>query len=82
MSKIFFDTNLFIYMVEESGERSLRVRAIVERMSERRDELLTSTLRKIASLPDSAFLYRQWWGNDRQHVHAVAWSGLRGDGRT
>ncbi len=44
MSRIFFDTNLFIYMVEESGDRAARVRKILERMSERRDELLTSTL--------------------------------------
>jgi predicted nucleic acid-binding protein len=44
LSKIFFDTNLFIYVVEESGERAVRVRGILERMSERRDELLTSTL--------------------------------------
>jgi predicted nucleic acid-binding protein len=44
LSKIFFDTNLFIYMVEASGERAARVRGILERMSERRDELLTSTL--------------------------------------
>ena len=44
MSRIFFDTNLFIYMLEDAGERATRVRRIVERMSERRDELLTSTL--------------------------------------
>ncbi len=44
MSRIFFDTNLFIYMIEDTGERAARVRRIVERMSERGDELLTSTL--------------------------------------
>ena len=44
MSRIFFDTNLFIYMLEDSGERSASVRRLVARMSERRDELLTSTL--------------------------------------
>jgi len=44
LSKIFFDTNVFIYIVEESGNRGARVRKILERMSERRDELLTSTL--------------------------------------
>src|ERR1700687_852431 len=44
LSRIFFDTNVFIYMVEESGNRGARVRKILERMSERRDELLTSTL--------------------------------------
>jgi uncharacterized protein len=44
MSRVFFDTNLFIYLVEGHGERSNRVRDILERMSERRDELLTSTI--------------------------------------
>ena len=44
MSRIFFDTNLFIYLLEDSDERSARVRSILGRMSERRDELLTSTL--------------------------------------
>jgi len=44
MSRIFFDTNLFIYMLEGTGERSARVRHILERMSERRDTLLTSAL--------------------------------------
>ena len=44
MSRIFFDTNLFIYLLEDRGARGARVREIVERMSERRDELLTSTL--------------------------------------
>jgi predicted nucleic acid-binding protein len=44
MSRIFFDTNLFIYLLEDTGERGARVSEIVERLSERRDELLTSTL--------------------------------------
>lgn len=44
MSRIFFDTNLFIYLLEDAGERGTRVNEIVERLSERRDELLTSTL--------------------------------------
>jgi predicted nucleic acid-binding protein len=44
VSRIFFDTNLFIYMVEEAGERAARIRGILERMSKRHDELLTSTL--------------------------------------
>jgi len=25
------------------------------------------------TLPASASHYRQWWANDRKHVHAVAW---------
>lgn len=44
MSRVFFDTNIFIYMIEELGPRGDRVRAILERMSQRRDELVTSTL--------------------------------------
>jgi predicted nucleic acid-binding protein len=44
MSRVFFDTNLFIYLVEGQGERSNRVRSMLERMSERRDELLTSAM--------------------------------------
>ena len=44
MSRIFFDTNLFIYLLEDAGERGKRVEAMVERISERRDHLLTSTL--------------------------------------
>jgi predicted nucleic acid-binding protein len=44
MSRVFFDTHLFIYLVDGQGERSARVRNILERMSERRDELLTSAM--------------------------------------
>src|SRR4029077_20889629 len=44
MSRIFFDTNLFIYLLEDSGQRGSTVSAILERISGRRDELLTSTL--------------------------------------
>jgi predicted nucleic acid-binding protein len=44
MSRIFFDTNLFIYLLEDSRERGSKVSGILERISGRRDELLTSTL--------------------------------------
>jgi predicted nucleic acid-binding protein len=44
VSRIFWDTNLFIYLLEGSGERSPVVRHLLERMIERRDELLTSSL--------------------------------------
>jgi len=43
MSRVFFDTNLFIYFLEDDGERGARVTEILERLSERQDELLTST---------------------------------------
>jgi predicted nucleic acid-binding protein len=44
MSRIFFDTNLFIYLLGDSGERGAAVGDLVERISERRDEMITSTL--------------------------------------
>ena len=44
MSRVFWDTNLFIYLLEDNGERSRRVVSIRERMLERADELCTSTL--------------------------------------
>ena len=44
MRKIFFDTNLFIYLLEDSGKRGQLVAEIVERISKRKDQLLTSTL--------------------------------------
>jgi uncharacterized protein len=44
MSRVFFDTNLFVYLVEGHGSKADRVKEILQRMSERRDELLTSTM--------------------------------------
>ena len=44
MSKIFWDTNLFVYLFEDKGELTDRVAALRERMVERNDELLTSAL--------------------------------------
>jgi predicted nucleic acid-binding protein len=44
LSRIFFDTNLFIYLLEDFGELGKRVSDLMHRMSERRDQLLTSTL--------------------------------------
>lgn len=44
MSRIFWDTNLFIYLLEDYGAESARVAALRERMLERGDELCTSTL--------------------------------------
>ena len=44
MSRIFWDTNLFVYLLEDKGEPTERVVALRERMIERKDELLTSTL--------------------------------------
>ncbi len=44
MSRIFWDTNLFIYLFEDHGARSQRVAALRERMRQRNDQLCTSTL--------------------------------------
>ena len=44
MSRIFWDTNLFIYLLEDSGALSKRVTELRERMVSRRDQLYTSTL--------------------------------------
>lgn len=44
MSRIFWDTNLFIYLFEGQGVQSQRVAALRERMIERNDQLCTSTL--------------------------------------
>jgi uncharacterized protein len=44
VSRIFWDTNLFIYLFEDYGELSQRVAEIRERMLTRGDHLYTSTL--------------------------------------
>ena len=44
MSLVFWDTNMFIYLVEGSGNRSRRVAALRRRMIEREDRLCTSAL--------------------------------------
>jgi predicted nucleic acid-binding protein len=44
MSRIFWDTNLFIYLFEGADPRAERVAGLRERMRERNDQLYTSTL--------------------------------------
>ena len=44
MSRIFWDTNLFIYLIEDQTEHAERVASLRRRMIERGDELLTSAL--------------------------------------
>lgn len=44
MSRVFWDTNLFIYLMEDYGDLSERVVRLRERMLVRSDELCTSTL--------------------------------------
>ncbi len=44
MSRVFWDTNLFIYLMEGTGANAESVVALRRRMLERGDELFTSTL--------------------------------------
>lgn len=44
MSRIFWDTNLFIYLFEDHGQHSKQAAALLRKMDERGDELITSTL--------------------------------------
>ena len=44
MARVFWDTNLFIYLFESNAEWSPRVVDLRKRMRERRDDLLTSCL--------------------------------------
>ncbi len=44
VSRIFWDSNLFIYLVEDQAEHAEQVAALRKRMIERDDELLTSAL--------------------------------------
>jgi predicted nucleic acid-binding protein len=44
VSRIFWDTNLFIYLIEGFGDLSERVITLRKRMIERGDELYTSAL--------------------------------------
>ena len=44
MSRIFWDTNVFVYLIEDKGRHGDRVASILQRMFERGDELVTSAL--------------------------------------
>lgn len=44
MSRIFWDTNIYIYLYEDSGALSKKAAVLRSRMLERGDQLLTSTL--------------------------------------
>ena len=43
MSRLFWDTNLFIYLIEDYGQLSERVAVLAKRMRTRGDQLYTST---------------------------------------
>jgi predicted nucleic acid-binding protein len=44
VSLVFLDTNIFIYLFEDSGARGERVSQLIQRMAERKDRLATSAL--------------------------------------
>jgi len=44
VSRIFWDTNLFIYLLEDFGDLSARVHQLRQRMIDRGDRVCTSTL--------------------------------------
>lgn len=44
MSRIFWDTNLFIYLFEDHGHHSHQATSLLKKMAERGDELVTSAL--------------------------------------
>jgi predicted nucleic acid-binding protein len=44
MSRVFWDTNIFIYFFEDYGEAGKSARALRERMLMRGDQLITSTM--------------------------------------
>ena len=44
MSRVFLDTNIFIYYIEDEGKLGRMALELFEKLSMRRDEVLTSTL--------------------------------------
>ena len=44
MSRVFWDSNLFVYLLEDRGQLGERVASLRERMRERGDRLFTSAL--------------------------------------
>ena len=44
MSRVFWDTNLFIYLLEDRGQRNVLVKNLRKTMLSRGDELVTSAL--------------------------------------
>lgn len=44
VSRVFFDSNLFIYLVEHPGPLGLKVKGLLDRMSIRNDKLIASTM--------------------------------------
>lgn len=69
MSRIFWDTHLFLYLVEDRGERGARAAALRAWMVGRGDLLCTSTLTlgEVLAWPDAAAA-----GRLEHAIHAAA----------
>ena len=70
MSRIFWDTNLFIYLLEGTGEPFQWAQNILVRMSQRRDTLLTSALtlgelhvKPVSTHPDATDRYERFFNS-------------------
>ena len=72
MSRIFWDTNLFIYLFEDYKDLSKRTIGIRRRMTERGDQLLTSTITL------GEILVRPWQRGDHAMCHKYEESLTKG----
>lgn len=75
MSKVFWDSNLFIYLIEDSGDRGRPAAEIYERMRERSDAHFTSalTLSEVLVRPIER---RNEELRARDPVHPAPWQGV------
>lgn len=76
MSRVFWDTNLFIYLAEDTGVLGERVARLRVRMLDRGDELLTSTLTlgEVLVKPTAAgdeLLRRRYEATLSEHVNLI-----------
>lgn len=75
MSNVFWDTNLLIYLIEDSGDRGRRVAGLYERMRERSDALFTSAL-TLSEVLVKPIERRNEELRARDPVHPAPWQGV------
>lgn len=76
MSRVFLDTNIFIYLIEDDGELGRKSLELIERLTARRDLVYTSalTLGEVLTQPLSmgdlrlAELYEEKLGSPGVHI--------------
>lgn len=76
MSRVFLDTNIFIYLIEDEGELGSKALQLLERLTARRDMVYTSTLTlgEVLTLPLAqgnlklAELYEEKLGSPGAHL--------------